>query len=177
MIGDRRQAITMLDALLAKAPDDATLLRWRAECVAPFFPGNTPDGRAEARRLLVRAFAADASDWRTMLDYVLTVRRADGALSSNDLEVALRAHELAPQVSEIVIVTAVALGNAGRLADAATVLEPLAFATHDSIGTVFAKRLLAPARAGDQSGFLAAVRAPFPVAPQLVTRPLVSPAS
>jgi hypothetical protein len=162
-LGDRQQAATMIDALLVKSPEDATLLRWRALANTPFARDTTPAARTEARRLLVRSFRADPSDWRTMLLYVQLANPRAGPLIANDLTVALRTHELAPQVGEVVITTAIALAQADRLREAANVLEPLAYSPHASGASTFAGVLLERARAGDKPGFIAALRRPAPV--------------
>jgi predicted Zn-dependent protease len=78
-------------------------------------------------------------------------------LPNHALDALLKAHQLAPQVSEIVLDTALALSQAGRLAEAARVLEPLAWAPHGGPAAEIAQRMLARARAGDKAGLLAEV--------------------
>ncbi|WP_426165476.1 hypothetical protein [Sandarakinorhabdus sp. DWP1-3-1] len=157
-LGDRGAAAPLIDALLAEAPDDAKLLRWRALA---------SDGadRAAMRRLLVRSYRADPSDWRTMLAYVRLADPRIGRLDDNDLAVALRAHELAPQVGEVVLVTATALAQADRLAEASRILAPLAYSSHNVAMTAIAGALLQRAQAGDKAGFLALVQRPSRGAP------------
>ncbi len=157
-LDDRRAAAPLIDALLAEAPEDATLLRWRAMA---------SDGadRAAAKRLLARAYRADPSDWRTMLAYVQLADPRAGPLADNDLDVALRAHELAPQVGEVVLVAATALAQAERLDEASRMLAPLAYSSHNVGMTAVAGALLERARAGDRAGFLALLQRPTRVAP------------
>lgn len=152
--GNRAEARTMLDQLLQAAPNDPDLLRWRAQASVA-----SPEGLAEARRYLTRAFDAAPNDWRTLHAYARLFQPARRPLPTHALDVLLRAHELAPQVTEVVLDTAVALAQAGRLPEAATVLEPLAWSPHGGQAAEFAERLLAKARAGDRAGLLAEVAA------------------
>ncbi len=164
-LGDRQRATTLLDTLLARAPEDATLLRWRALAQAPLARETDAAARAEARRLLVRAFRADPADWRTMLIYSQIAAQRGGPPTRSDLEVVLRAHELAPQVGAVVLTTAAALARADRLPEAAVVLEPLANSPHGGGITRYAAALRDHARAGDKPGFLAAMQQPQTTAP------------
>jgi hypothetical protein len=159
-LGDRQRAATLIDALLARAPADATLLRWRAMALAPLARDTSTVARGEARRLLVRASRADPGDWRTMLLYSQIAGLRGGAPIASDLNVMLRTHELAPQVDTVVLTTAALLAQADRLPEAAVVLEPLANSPHDSGAARFAGTLLERARAGDKPGFLVAMRQP-----------------
>ena len=152
--GNRAEARAMIDRLLHEAPDDPDLLRWRAQAA-----GAGAEGFAEARRYLTRAFAAAPNDWRTLHAYARLFQPARRPLPTHAMDVLLRAHELAPQVTEVVLDTAVALVQAGRLNEAATVLEPLAWSPHGGQPAELAERLLARARAGDRDGFLAEVLA------------------
>lgn len=152
--GNRAEARTMIDKLLTEAPDDPDLLRWRAQAA-----GAGTEGFAEARRYLTRAFAAAPNDWRTLHAYARLFQPTRRPLPTHALDVLLRAHELAPQVTEVVLDTAVALAQAGRMGDAATVLEPLAWSPHGGQAAELAERLLAKARAGDREGLLAEVAA------------------
>jgi thioredoxin-like negative regulator of GroEL len=71
----------------------------------------------------------------------------------------VKAWMLAPQVTEVVLDTAVALSHAGRLEEAARVLEPLAWSPHAGPAAELAARMLARARQGDKAGLLAEVSA------------------
>ncbi len=148
--GNRAEARALLDELLAATPNDADLLRWRAQAA-----GQGAEGLAEARRYLTRAFAVAPNDWRTLHAYARLFQPARRPLPAHAMDVLLRAHELAPQVTEIVLDTSVALAQAGRLPEAATTLEPLAWSPHGGPAAELAERLLAKARAGDRAGFLA----------------------
>ncbi len=157
--GDPAVAAGLLDMLLAEAPKDPDLLRWRALSARPMARGASPAVVAEAKQLLVRAFRSDPNDWRTLHAYVRLHGPMSRPLPPEVLEVLLRAHELAPQVSEVVLDTAVALHNAGMVREAAYVLQPLAYSPHGGPAAELAGRLLDRARAGDRRGFMGEVTA------------------
>lgn len=161
--GSRAEAADRLDQLLAAAPDDPKLLLWRAEAT----PTNTPDGRAEALRLLVRSYKANPDDWRTLRAYALARGARTRRLSDNDLDALIAAWRLAPQVATLSLDLAVALVQADRLAEAASVLTPLANAPHGGGVSELAGRLVDAAEAGNKQGFLAALPRPraVPAAP------------
>ncbi len=158
--GDSDRAIAILDPLLAANPDDATLLRWRALADHPYRATTPPDVKLAAQRLLVRSFKADPNDWRTMLDFVQLFQPMRQTLIPSTLNVLLRTYELAPQVSDVVLATAVALARADRLAEAGNVLAPLAYSAHPGPDSVRAETLLPLARAGDKPAFLRAISVP-----------------
>jgi tetratricopeptide (TPR) repeat protein len=152
--GNSATAAALLDGLLAATPDDPDLLRWRAQAARA---DRTVEGMRTARDLLTRAVAVAPSDWRVLHAYARLQRSSSGAMPGSSLDALLKAHALAPQVSEIVLDTALALSQAGRLAEAATVLEPLAWSPHGGQAASIAQRMLARARAGDRDGLLAQV--------------------
>lgn len=144
----------LLDGLLAEQPEDADLLRWRAQAIRA---ERGPGAQARALDYLGRALSAAPEDWRVLHAYARLQRGPGGAMPSHALDVLLKAHTLAPQVSEIVLDAALALSRAGRLPEAARVLEPLAWAPHGGPASDIAQRMLARARAGDRAGLLAEV--------------------
>ena len=158
-LGDPAVAAALLDSLLEKTPDDPDLLRWRAQAMRPMGRDASPETLSEARRLLVRAFRSDPRDWRTMHAYVRLHSPSTRPLPADVLDVLLRTHELAPQVSEVVLDTAVALAHANRMAEAEKTLQPLAYSPHSGKASALAARLLERVRAGDRPGFLREVTA------------------
>lgn len=150
--GSRAEAAARLDKLLETAPDDPKLLLWRAEAT----PTDTPEGRADALRLLVRSYKANPDDWRTLRAYALARGARTRRLSDNDLDALTAAWRLAPQVAVLSLDLAVALVNADRMAEAASVLAPLANAPHGGGASELAGRLVDAAEAGDKPGFFAA---------------------
>jgi hypothetical protein len=157
--GDRATGRATIDRLLVAAPDDPVLLRWRAAAVAA---SAAPGSRDAARRLLARSFKRDPSDWRTLRAYVGLFDPMSTRLDKPTLDVLLRAYELAPQVPEIALETAVALTRNDQLADDAKVLAPLAYAPHGGTLATRAAAMLVAARADDQAAVLAALTAREP---------------
>ncbi len=147
-LGDAATGKARIDSLLIAHPDDATLLRWRAEAERPLASGATPQSKTIARQLLVKSFKADSSDWRTMFDYVQLAQPWRGPLNPQTLEVAMRAYELAPQVAELAITTAAALAQAGRKDEAAIVLGPIAHNPHGGGAAEYASKMIERLRSG-----------------------------
>ncbi len=147
--GDRKEAAGRLDALLEHAPGDATLLLWRAEAT----PQDTPEGRAEALRTLVRAYKANPEDWRTLRAYALARGARTSRLSDSDLDVLQLAWQLAPQVPDVTVDFAAALVHAGRPAAAARILAPVANNPHGGRLAILAKTLMTTAEAGNSQLF------------------------
>jgi tetratricopeptide (TPR) repeat protein len=149
-VGSPERAVAMLDPLLEQAPDDAALLRWKADATLRL--GRGPGGMAEARALLLRARSIDPTDWRTLHAYARLYRHPTRPMPSDVLDALLTAYLLAPQVTELALDAAVALTNADRLEEAGRVLEPLAWAPHQGPSSGFARNLLEPIRRGDKAG-------------------------
>lgn len=149
--GDKARASSLLDGLLAAAPDDAELLRLKAETLLAI---DEQANRGDARRLLVRAAKAAPSDWRALHIYVHTHDIERGPVNDTLFDVVQRMWELAPQAYGIVIDFATVLVRKGRLADAAKVLEPVAFAPHGSGYSSLARSLRETALAGDAAAFV-----------------------
>ena len=59
----------------------------------------------------------------------------------------MRAHQLAPQVSQIAMSAAVVLMRAGHFDDAIDVLTPIAYSPHPGATTQAARKLIALAKA------------------------------
>lgn len=149
--GDKAKAGTLLDGLLVAAPDDAELLRLKAQTLLAV---DEKANRSAARRLLVRAAKAAPTDWRAMHVYVHTSDITHGAVDDNLFNVVQRMWELAPQVSGIVIDMATVLVRKGRLADAGKVLEPVAFEPHGDQYAAFARSLREAALSGDAVAYV-----------------------
>jgi hypothetical protein len=163
--GNRAEGIARLDRLLAAAPEDGQLLRWRGEAALPEKGPATPEDIKSARRFFARAFKRDPEDWRTLYAYAMLDDPYVRPMSPQNLEVLLRAHELAPQVNAIGMSAALALGRAGRMPEAAKILAAIAGDPHQSREGIKAARLLELAKADDAGAFVAAFTTPEPVAP------------
>jgi tetratricopeptide (TPR) repeat protein len=151
--GERSEAVARLDALLARYPDDAALLRWRAAANDQ----STPEGASEARRYLARSFKASPDDWRTLHAYVLARGVRTRPLSETEMDVMETAAELAPQVTEISLDLALAYAHLERLDDAAWALAPVAHNPHGGALREVAATLLEKAQASDGPGFFAII--------------------
>lgn len=147
--GNRAEARTLLDGLLAQAADDPDLLRWRALAA-----GQGADGAIDARRNLLHALEKAPDDWRALHAYARLYQPLQGPLPSHALDALLRSLALAPQVAEIRLDAAVALAQAWRLRETAQLLAPLAHAPEAGQPAVLAARMLGYARAGDRAGLL-----------------------
>ena len=153
-LGSPIVAAELLDQQLARTPRDADLLRWRAQAARMTVQ---KDSFEIARGYLLRAMEADPQDWRTLLAYSRLYRSTSQPMPDAALDALLRAYNLAPQVTDVVLDTALALSNAGRTGEAARVLEPLAWAPHGGPAAELAQRMLAKARNGDVQGVQAQV--------------------
>jgi hypothetical protein len=154
VLGSPSVAGNLLDAQLNQLPRDADLLRWRAQAA---WMDDPRAGGEEARRYLVRAWNADPQDWRTLHFYARIYRSRTSPMPADAMDALLKAYGLAPQVTDVVLDTALALANAGRLAEASQVLEPLAWSPHGGPAAELAQRMLLKARAGDRAGVQAEV--------------------
>lgn len=154
-LGDPRLAARLADELLAAAPDDPDLLRLRAEALR-LAPGRATswEARAGARDTFARALEADPLDWRAHL----ALARLDRVEGGDGLAHLLAAQRLAPQVKAVTLEAAVALARSGRMAESASLLASVAHAPADGgLARDVAQRMLAHARRGDRSAFLAEV--------------------
>jgi hypothetical protein len=153
--GNPQIAAPLLDTLLAAMPDDAELLRWRADALLA--TARTPDTLAQARRLLARGFKAAPDDWRLLYAYANTFPLLDGPLPPALLDVLLRAWTLAPQVSGIALHASIALVRAGRRDEAIAALSSVAYAPHGDDDRDDAVALIDALRAKDTVAFDRAV--------------------
>ncbi|WP_313669991.1 hypothetical protein [Sandarakinorhabdus sp.] len=163
-LGDAAKALPLLDGLLASAPDDADLLRLKAEALLAM---NRDINRGDARRLLVRAVKADPANWRAMHLYLHSHDIINNAVPGSLFDVVQLMWQLAPQASGIVIDMANVLVRTGRMADAARVLEPVAFAPHGGSASNFARLLREAALTDDAAAYLKVLQAGPPIAVEI----------
>ena len=149
--GDKAKAASLLDDLIKATPADADLLRLKAETLLAI---DAVANRSEARRLLVRAVKAAPDDWRAYHAYVHTNDIEHGVVDDNLFAVVQTMWTLAPQVSGITIDMATVMVRKGRMADAAKVLEPVAFEPHGGSYASLARLLRDAALAGDAAAFV-----------------------
>jgi hypothetical protein len=160
LFGDGAAADRLLDPLMAAAPADAELMYYkglRHLRAAREADDAEEDGRA-ARTWFTRAHRANENHYQTLYRYAEAMRGQPGYVSENTENVLLLAHQLAPQVAEITVNTAIMLINRRHFAEAEALLRPLAADPHNAGVAAAAKELMARARA-DSTG-----RAPAPEA-------------
>lgn len=105
--------------------------------------------RLEARRAFVRAFRLDDTHVPTLYRYVETFTDLNQPLSARDLDVLLRAHDLAPQVFEIGGAAATQLAAARRYREAIAVLTPFAQDPHGGPRAERARAMIAAYTMGE----------------------------
>ncbi len=168
--GDNAFALRTLALAEIKAGDfenaDKTLAK--LETVAPS-DVNTPylhalryieDGRAqparraalwhEARSHATRAFALNQNHYPSLYLYSLAAMGDETKPSENTLNALLRAYELAPNVEEFRLESAIALVRTDKKDEARQLLTPLAYAPHSKSGAEFARDLLGRIGAGEE---------------------------
>ncbi|MDX2238365.1 MAG: hypothetical protein NW203_12460 [Hyphomonadaceae bacterium] len=130
LYGDAAAARARIAPVLTADPNDAnahyiTGLAWLRDARA-----GDAAARLEARRAFVRAFRLDDAHVPTLYRYVETFTDLNQPLSARDLDVLLRAHDLAPQVFEIGANAAAQLAAARRYREAIATLTPFAQDPH-----------------------------------------------
>lgn len=153
-MGDSSRAVQLLDGLLVEQPDDPQLLMWRAQLA---HAGKTAAGDELALQMMSKASRIAPDDWRILHAYARLYRPASGSVPPEVLDRLLKAWRLAPQVSDIAFDTALALTHAGRMKDAATVLEPLAFSGHGAAAAGLGRKMLIGAQNGDSDMIMSEV--------------------
>jgi tetratricopeptide (TPR) repeat protein len=156
-VGDKAAAAARLDALLAQAPADPELLRWRARLHGADSPSASAADVSAARRLLVRAFKAAPNDWLVLSDYVETFEARGQPLPDGVLEVLAKAFALAPQESSLAYRTAMAMAKSGDYAIARAAMAPLVNDPHGGRAMVLERTLLDALRSGDKAAVEAAL--------------------
>lgn len=147
-IGDPKAAIAVTDRLLARDANDAEALLAKATALVEQ-ARDGPDDRAllsQARQHFVRANKATPNQVPILFGYALA-QLASTRPNKNILDVLLLAHELAPQVDQIGLLTAYAAMRQGDFVGAEKLLKPIAFSPHGGDLAAAAARMLEGARA------------------------------
>lgn len=100
----------------------------------------------EARRLLAQNFRIAPDHVATLYTYAYTFAAQHGPMTEAQLNVLSRAHELAPQVSNMRFLLAFELMEAGSFDEAARLLQPLLYAPHAPESALRARQMLDAAR-------------------------------
>ena len=133
-LGDRAAGIAALDTQLTARPNDPQLLYVRAMTLivdaeaAARAGAPTPEAMHRARVMLTRANAARPDDYRILAAHART--EPLGKFGDRELDVLLRAVELAPQVSYNAMLAARALIARGDRDRARSLLTPIANNPH-----------------------------------------------
>ncbi|TRW14531.1 hypothetical protein [Glacieibacterium frigidum] len=154
-LGDRAVGIARLDARLAREPDNAQALYLRGMTqLIDAEATRDKEGLRRARVLLTRANAARPDDYRILAGHARSYATID--LPPKEVEVLMRAVELAPQVAELAIQAARVQARRGDRATAKALLMPLANSPHGGGLAQAAARLLAAITLGKPAGAIQA---------------------
>ena len=100
----------------------------------------------QAQRRLAAAYEADPLDYRVYMAMARNRERAPGYPTDNDLNIALSAYRLAPQLGSTAVRAARVLMAKEQYPEAVVVLSPLANNPHDGGDLTSVRDLLAQAR-------------------------------
>ena len=146
------EAVTTLEPVLAAHPEDAEAL-WLTASAEMDIADETDDEATRtalmrsAYRRLGAAYQADPLDYRVYMALARNRQSAPGYPSDNDLNIAVSAYRLAPQLGSTAFRAAQTLMAKEQYLEAVQVLSPLANNPHDGGGDLASVRtLLATAR-------------------------------
>jgi hypothetical protein len=155
LYGDGATADRLLDPLLAEAPDDAELLYlkgMRHLVAGRRDAANRARHFEDAQPWFVRAHRADENHFPSLYRYAESLSLEAGFLSDNTRNILLLAHQIAPQVDEIAMTSAIVLMRRGEHEDAEALLVPIGTGRHRSNMRQATVSLIAKAQARDGSG-------------------------
>lgn len=151
--GDFDNAARTLARLEAAAPNDVNTPYLRALSQLEDARAR-PERRAalwqEARRHAARAVTLDANHYPSLYLYAVAALGGEAAPGDGTVNALLRAHELAPNVEEFRLESAIALVRKGKSETAKQLLLPLAYAPHSKGGAEYARKLMDRIEAGEQ---------------------------
>lgn len=145
------EAVTTLEPVLAADPEDAEAL-WLAASAEMDLADETEDDDARmglmrsAQRRLSAAYQADPLDFRVYMGLARNRQGAPGYPTDNDLNIAVSAYRLAPQLGSTAFRAAQTLIAKEQYLEAIDVLSPLANSPHDRGDLASVRTLLATAR-------------------------------
>ena len=147
------EAVTTLEPVIAADPADVEAL-WLMAGAEMDIADDMDDDTArlalmrQAQRRLAAAYAADPLDYRVYMAMARNRERAPGYPSDNDLNIALSAYRLAPQLGSTAYRAGRVLMAKGQYLEAVQVLSPLANNPHGGGDLASVRDLLVEARAG-----------------------------
>lgn len=145
-LGEVQPALALLSAALATRPDDAELLYLRgvalhrAASAKDLDPAQAAALRKTARITLARAHQLAPDDYRILFGHTIV---AEKPLSDSEYDVAKRALDLAPQVSDIALATARYEIERNDVVAARALLQRIAANTHKRAAAIEAAEMLA----------------------------------
>jgi len=151
LYGDVQKADALLDQVLAQSPEDVEALYLKAAryiLQGRWVPEQREEMWAMAKPYAGAIYKLDPNHYPALYLFALGSLAQEGAPSQNTMNAIELAHQLAPQVDEITLETAVAMARADRAADAQILLERVAFASHATAQSLYAKGLLDQVIAG-----------------------------
>jgi tetratricopeptide (TPR) repeat protein len=149
--GDPNKADIALDHLLALQPDDVEALQIKARrylMAGRKQPGQRIEMFSKARFYADEVSKLDPNNYQALYIDALAGEDRPGSPSAGTLNTFLRAHQLAPQVTELSLNVATALLHAGRMAEAKDILDRLANSPHAGGGSEAARDMLKKVAAG-----------------------------
>ena len=145
------EAVATLEPVIAANPADAEAL-WLMAGAEMDVADDMEDDAArmalmrQAQRRLAAAYEADPLDYRVYMAMARNRERAPGYPTDNDLNIALSAYRLAPQLGSTAVRAARVLMAKEQYPEAVVVLSPLANNPHDGGDLTSVRDLLAQAR-------------------------------
>ncbi len=145
IVGDYAAADSLLDKVIARDPKDVEALYLKS--LRFIVAGHRdPEQRAhlwaEAKPYVGEIYKLDPNHYPSLYFYGLASLANSDSPSENTLNVLKLAHQLAPQVDDITLETAVALSNASKPEEARHLLEMVAYEPHATARSTYARRLL-----------------------------------
>ncbi len=155
-LGDRARAESLLDAVLAREPQNVEALQLlaRARIAAADEADDLDAGdvlRRQARALLGRAYQVDDLNYTTLILLAESRRTAENYPNDNDIETLRLAFDLAPQLSGARFNLAATLIYAGRAREGVALLQPLLNDPHNPGAAAAARSMIEEAAAGRAS--------------------------
>lgn len=144
-MGDRAKGVVIAKELLASAPNDAELLQLLGISAIDAARDATSGEEAliaEGVGYLTRAYAADGSDYRTILYLVMAQQMSGDVPGEEEVKLLFSAYQKAPQVQSVRLQFAQVLMRTKRWNDAIYVLTPLANDPHGGSGAEAAQDML-----------------------------------
>ena len=145
LYGDATAGTRLADALIAENASDADALYLRGLATLRSVKASgirDPALLRGARMFFARAHKLDPDNVTDLLRYLEAAPDGKAAQSDNQLDVALAAHVLAPQIAEAGMIAAPLLIRRGRIAEARLLLGPIANNPHGGDATAAARTML-----------------------------------